>query len=332
MSFESPLRGVESTLPPPLAKSAAETLPLRIEVNPAAGGERDRISVTLGALARGEVARRKQGGAMAVQRTAVWLTPERDQPIRLPERPGTLVYGSLPAFDLDRWLALLARLGEGESQPVSLELKFGALDAFGRRFNNVALRASGEAGGWSANVSADELAGDVSYRGGEGGRLVARLEPLQHSRRHAGRRRPSGARRRGRASCRRSTSSPRSSPSAASRSAASSWSRAAPATTGASRSDAWRTPTLRSAAAACGARRPSRTAVRVRRSNAGDAGSFLARVGYPGLVNGGRARMHGIARLAGRPGDARLSVARRRAAAARRGRPVPRDRARASAS
>jgi uncharacterized protein (TIGR02099 family) len=174
ISFESPLRGLESALPAPLAKRTADALPLRVEVNPAARGERDRVSILLGTLAQAELQRRRDGGTMTVQRTAVWISPERDQPIRLPERPGTLVYGALPAFDLDRWLPLLS--GEGDSQPVALELKFGVLDAFGRRLTKVALRASAEAAGWSANVSADELAGDVSYRARPQPRVIARLD------------------------------------------------------------------------------------------------------------------------------------------------------------
>jgi uncharacterized protein (TIGR02099 family) len=301
VSFESPLRGIESTLPPPLSKSAADTLPLRIDVNPAAGGERDRISVTLGALARGEVARRKQGGAMAVQRTAVWLTPERTQPIRLPERPGTLVYGSLPAFDLDRWLALLGAGGssEGEAQPVSLELKFGSLDAFGRRLSNVALRASGEAGGWSANVNADELAGDVSYRGGESGRVVARLShfsiPADKPGQTAGRGAPP-----------RPSELPaidlvadeftfRGKPLGrvelvASR-AGEDWriekATMANADASLSGSGVWRAA-------------PSRTSVQFE-LNAADAGNFLGRVGYAGLVKGGRARMQGSLAWQGDP-------------------------------
>lgn len=173
VTFESPLRGLESSLPAPLAKGAAESLPLRVEVNPSAGGARERVSISLGALARAELQRRRQGDAMATQRTAVWINPGRE-PIRLPERPGTLVYGSLEAFDLDRWLPLMGNDGGG-SQPVSLELKFGSLDAFGRRLGNVALRASAEAAGWSANVNADELAGDVSYRARPQPRVIARL-------------------------------------------------------------------------------------------------------------------------------------------------------------
>ncbi|MGH8726444.1 MAG: YhdP family protein, partial [Burkholderiales bacterium] len=50
IGFESPLRGVESRLPAPLAKSAAEPLPLRVDVIPSARGERDRIAIALGGL------------------------------------------------------------------------------------------------------------------------------------------------------------------------------------------------------------------------------------------------------------------------------------------
>ena len=180
VSFESPLRGVESALPVPLAKQAAETLPLRVDFTPVAGGERDRIAIALGSLARVELARRKQGKEMQVQRTGVWLSPEPSQPIRLPERPGTLLYGALPAFDLERWMPLTAAARQADgggdaASPVALEVRFGTLDAFGRRLSDVALRASADRAGWSANVKAKELAGDVSFRHAEGGRLIARL-------------------------------------------------------------------------------------------------------------------------------------------------------------
>jgi uncharacterized protein (TIGR02099 family) len=178
VSFESPLRGLESTLPAPLAKSAADALPLRVDVTPVARGQRDRISVSLGTLARAEVSRRKEGAAMVVQRTGVWLAPGRDQPVRLPERPGILVYGALPSFDLDRWRPLMAGDGGGDAGPVALDLKFRTLDAFGKRLRDVALRASAEAAGWSARIDADDVAGDVSYRAGAEPRVVARLARL----------------------------------------------------------------------------------------------------------------------------------------------------------
>lgn len=293
VSFESPLRGIESSLPAPLQKSAAETLPLRVEVTPLAGGERDRVSVVLGSLARAEVARRRQGDAMAVQRTAVWLTPERDQPIRLPERPGTLVYGSLPEFDLDRWLPLFS--GNGESKAVALDLKFGALDAFGRRFSNVALRASAEAAGWSANVQADELAGDVSYRSAAGGKVIARLAHFTV---------PSEGTKP------RTAAQPRDFPALdlvaedftfrgkqlgrvelVARRAGEDW-----RIESASMTNADASLTGRGIWHAA----PSRTAVEFD-LDAGDAGSFLARAGHPGLVKGGSARLHGSLAWQGDP-------------------------------
>lgn len=297
VTFESPLRGLESTLPAPLAKSAADSLPLRVEVNPAAKGERDRVSVTLGALARAELQRRRQAGAMVTQRTAVWLNPERDQPIRLPERPGTRVYGTLAAFDLDRWLPLFTATGNDDADPVALELKFGTLDAFGRRLSNVALRASADPAGWSANVNADEVAGDVSYRARPQPRVIARLgrftvpadTPGAEPRPAA---RPSDFPAldlvaeeftfRGKPLGRVELLASR---------AGDDWQieRASMANPDASLSGSgiWYA-------------QPSRTAVQFD-LEAGDAGRFLARVGHPGLVKGGRTRMQGSLAWQGDP-------------------------------
>jgi len=297
VTFESPLRGLESTLPAPLAKSAAESLPLRVEVNPVAKGERDRISVTLGALARAEVQRRRQGGTMVAQRTAIALNPERDQPIRLSERPGTLVYGSLASFDLDRWLPLLGGDGAGGSETVSLEMKFGTLDAFGRRLSNVGLRASAAAAGWSANVNADELAGDVSYRARPQPKVIARLSHFTVPADTPGvKPRPTArpgdlpeldlvvdeftfrGKRLGRAEliARRAGKDWRIDSASMINPDAS--------LTG---SGIWRAE-------------PSRTEVQFD-LEAGDAGSFLARVGQPGMVKGGRARMQGSLAWEGDP-------------------------------
>jgi uncharacterized protein (TIGR02099 family) len=295
ITFESPLRGLQSSLPAPLAKAANDSLPLRLEVNPSSV-ERDRVSISLGNLARAELQRRRQGAAMLVQRTAVWLNPGEDQAIRLPERPGTLVYGSLSEFDLDRWLPLFS--GGGEAQDaIALELRFGSLAAFGRRLSKVSLRASAEAAGWTANVSAEELAGDVAYRTQPQPRLIARLShfnvpaevgaakdgpparPLDYpavdlvAEQFTFRGKPLGR-----------------VELVASR-AGEDWriERAAMVNPQASLngSGTWHAA-------------PSRTAVRFDLET-GDAGGFLGRVGYPGLVKGGRARMQGALSWHGDP-------------------------------
>jgi uncharacterized protein (TIGR02099 family) len=174
--IESPLRGVAIALPPPFQKDAAAPLPLRVDLAPSKGGVRERISVTLGSLAAAQVQLRREGEEAALRRASVWLSPVPGEAIRLPERPGTLVYGSLAALDADRWIELLKQDAPGESGLVSIDMKIGVLDAYGKRVHNLALRAGGEPRGWSAAIQADELSGDVTFSSDKGGALFARLE------------------------------------------------------------------------------------------------------------------------------------------------------------
>ncbi len=194
LSFDSPLEGVASTLPVPLAKREAETLPLRVEVFPGEG--RDRISVALGpatgrivaaeflralpgaapapgAQAAGPLSPRN-AGTLQVQRSLVTLHPVAGEVPRIPERRGMTVRGMLPALDLDGWLPFLAE-GGGTNEGVSYDLKIGVLDALGKRMRAVALQGVADGTGWSASTSTAEFAGDLVYRSERNGRLVARF-------------------------------------------------------------------------------------------------------------------------------------------------------------
>jgi uncharacterized protein YhdP len=215
------------------------------------------------------------------------------------------VYGSLPAFDLDRWLPLLATEGEPEAgapradaQPTSLELKLGSLDAFGRRLTNVALRASAAAAGWSANVNADEVAGDVSYRARPEPKVIARLSRFTVPADTAG-----------------TTPRPAARPSdlpaldlvaddftfrgkrlgrvelIASR-AGKDWRIESASMTN---------PDASLTGSGMWYAEPSRTEVRFQ-LEAGNAGSLLARVGQPDMVKGGRAHLQGSLAWHGDPG------------------------------
>ena len=91
------------------------------------------------------------------------------------------MYGTLATLDADRWIELFkgeAALRAEGSGPVSLDLRIGRLDAYGKRVHNVSLRAGGDAKGWSAALKADELAGDVTFTTEKGGALFARLSHL----------------------------------------------------------------------------------------------------------------------------------------------------------
>lgn len=175
LSVESQLRGVSSDLPPPFAKSAADAMPIKVDVYPGQG--RDRISIAVAGIVQAELLRQAQGDAMQVQRVAVAFGPAAAEPMRLPERAGTSLYGSLGAFDLDRWLPFLAGAASGGGQ-ASFDLRFDILDALGKRLRNVTFRGATEADGWVGNLSAAELAGDFSYHTAGGGRLVAHLKHL----------------------------------------------------------------------------------------------------------------------------------------------------------
>ncbi|HKU47709.1 MAG TPA: YhdP family protein, partial [Burkholderiales bacterium] len=173
--FESPLRGLASSLPAPLDKAAADTLPLRVDVRPQAGGTRDTVSVALGTLARVEVARRRENEDMVAIRTGLWFSPGRGA-VRLPER-GVLAYGALAALDLDRWLPFVPAAGSSSAKapPVAFDMRFGTLEFTGRRVKDITVRGRTEGSGWSAEVAAVALAGELTYRARPQPRFVARL-------------------------------------------------------------------------------------------------------------------------------------------------------------
>ncbi len=179
VTVESGLRGIASGLPAPFAKRADELLALRVDLLTSEGGTRDRISMSLGRLASAEFLRRRQGDAMQVQRASVALSPAAGQPVRVPERPGTLVYGTLAALDLDRWRAVLPAGEAGAAGATSAELSVGTLDLYGRRLHEVEVRAGADGTGWATKLKSREISGEIAYRPEAGGRVIARLEHFE---------------------------------------------------------------------------------------------------------------------------------------------------------
>jgi uncharacterized protein (TIGR02099 family) len=178
LAVDSRLVGVKSALPAPLDKAAGDALPLRVEIATTDGESRQRISISLGGRLVGEFERRLEGAAMALRRASIEFGPTSGRTLRVPERPGILLYGSLAALDLDSWRALFPDSGAGPG-PTALDLTLRTLDAFGKRLNDVTLRGNTDTGGWSANVRSAEITGDLDYRTAEGGKLVARLARLR---------------------------------------------------------------------------------------------------------------------------------------------------------
>lgn len=173
--LESNLAGVSSDLPPPLAKEADEIQLLHVSILQGGGGERGRVSVSLGRLLRAEVLQQDEDGEL-VERAAIAFHPPPGARLRFPERPArTLLYGSLKHFDLDRWRALLEQTAGGDGGQTAVDMSVGTLDAFGKRMQDLSVKAQLSAGGWTANLNSKDIAGDVSYRTGSEAKLQARM-------------------------------------------------------------------------------------------------------------------------------------------------------------
>lgn len=176
--FESPLTGVKSELPAPLSKSATQTLPLRVEVTPADGGDSIRLAVAK--VVNAQFQRQRQGAAMLVRRIGVGF----NTPAQMPEGAGVLLSGNLPGLNVDDWLPVInddaTVAGSGShgagTGTTNFDLKLGALDVFGKRLNEAGLRGTADRRGWQANIVAQEMSGDLAYRDEGRGRLRARLD------------------------------------------------------------------------------------------------------------------------------------------------------------
>jgi uncharacterized protein (TIGR02099 family) len=188
---ESSLQGVALKLPSPLGKSAGEAMPMRLARTNSMQSESlrrfqvdrlpprgDAIMLSVGRILNGVIVRAREGERLVVERGALGLNTQA--PVL--ERPGIVVAGSLPYLDFDHWRTLLGA-GEGAGSAAAtpltaLILQLGALDFAGRRVNEITLRATRSAGLWTANVSARELAGDITWRPEGQGRIAARLRHL----------------------------------------------------------------------------------------------------------------------------------------------------------
>jgi|RhiMethySRZTD1v2_1073278.scaffolds.fasta_scaffold16564_2 uncharacterized protein (TIGR02099 family) len=282
--LQSSLQGVTSALPAPFSKRADEALPLQLELAPD-----EHLKIKLGRVLAAELVRRRQGEALVVQRAGVSLSPSGNAPLRLPERSGTLVYGSLPALDVDKWLPLFGA-PDAPVDASALDVQIGQLDLYGKRLNDVSLRAGADAAGWAATIASQEIAGELSYRKDGGGRLLARLTRFLSPQAYPG-------------APERGTLEPKDVPTldlVAERFSLRGKELGRIEIQGGRTGEDWRIDKLAmtnadATLAATGLWRggaPARSQLDFE-LNASDAGQFLARVGYPNLVKGGKTKFRG---------------------------------------
>jgi len=175
MVVESSLVGLASSLPAPFGKSAASPVPLRFEKT-ATGVKQDMLRLNYGKILAAVLVRRHENGKTTIERGAINL----GNTAVLPSQPGIWLTGELALLDLDHWRSVLGQGGTSAPLPdfAGVNLKFGALDAFGKRFNDLSISAKTREGIWQANVQSKELAGNVDWNPEGRGQLRARLAYL----------------------------------------------------------------------------------------------------------------------------------------------------------
>ena len=172
--IESSLQGLAADLPAPLVKPAAEALPFRFERRSLVAGQ-DRLSLSFGDIVSMHLVRRTEGGRAAIARGTVRFGGAAAEP----ERNGVWVSGAVKTLDLDRWLSFFRQSsGEARIDWGGVELKLGAMDALGWRFNDLALNATAQGGQWRSSLSGKELEGSVIWQPQGRGKLTARMKTL----------------------------------------------------------------------------------------------------------------------------------------------------------
>ncbi|KVW97145.1 YhdP family protein [Thiobacillus denitrificans] len=153
---ESDLVGLTSSLPAPLAKAAAQPLPLRVIRQPQGDGllHDVRLGQTVSAVWRSNATDGFDRGEIRFGGDA-----------EMPDEPGLRLAGSGRGLDISGWAAALPK-GKGRATlPLSsMDIGFDALDLMGRRYRDVRLQGRSRNGLLRTQVTGHELNGVLTYR------------------------------------------------------------------------------------------------------------------------------------------------------------------------
>jgi uncharacterized protein (TIGR02099 family) len=153
---DSDLTGLGSSLPAPLAKAAAQPLPLVVISQPQGDGQLHevRLGRTVSAVWRSTATAGFSRGEIRFGGQAV-----------MPTEPGLRLAGSGRGMDISGWVALLPKGDGQEALPLSsIDLSFDALDLMGRRYQDVRLLGRNRNGLLRTQVTGHELNGVLTYR------------------------------------------------------------------------------------------------------------------------------------------------------------------------
>jgi uncharacterized protein (TIGR02099 family) len=177
ISIRSTLVGMASTLPAPLAKSAADRMPLRIEKKQQTP-QQDTINISVANVVGTKLIRTAQNGTLQVERGEIGLNvvPE------IPAQRGISVRGVLDQLDLDEWRNLFetstANNAGNQLNINKVDLAVGVLDVFDRRINGLKLNAKAVNTGWNISLQSREITGEAQWISQGNGKIIAQLKNL----------------------------------------------------------------------------------------------------------------------------------------------------------
>lgn len=177
LTLSSDLRGTTVQLPPPLGKTAAEALPIRL----ALGGDAAaplRVRLDYGQRLGADIALAREGQSLTVRTVNLRLGGGMPAPS---EQRGILVSGDVPELDIGLWAAVLASdKGGGDGLSLSTaDLSAGRWLFDDRSIGAARMRWQRSAEGWRAELSGSGAEGELRYARAGGGALSARLKHLR---------------------------------------------------------------------------------------------------------------------------------------------------------
>lgn len=172
---ESDLRGMAVYLPPPLLKPAGEVWPLRFERRFVGPGE-DRIGLSVGEIVAMKLVRQVDKAKVAISQGVVRFGGHAGEP----DRAGVWVRGHIGTLDLDRWLGLFRQsVGPVQIDWGGVNLELDAMDALGRRYSDLSIDAVALPDGtWRSSLVGKEFEGALVWEPQKRGRLTARMKTL----------------------------------------------------------------------------------------------------------------------------------------------------------
>lgn len=157
--LDSPLLGVASRLPEPLAKAAATSVPLHVELT--GTDDAGELHLALGERLRAVAALARRGELWQIDRGALSLTASAPE---LPPAPGIVLTGRVSRLDLPACAAAWRTLAHRPGWPaLHAQLGVAELDAFGSLYQEVSVTADSAGGADTLRLGSESLSAEVSW-------------------------------------------------------------------------------------------------------------------------------------------------------------------------